>query len=64
MDKKAKQGAVVVTVCDSAFEELGVDQVDLHWSIQDPADVGTMKAFVDALDEIENRINYVKGIEK
>lgn len=64
MDKKAKQGVVVVTVCDSAFEELGVDQIDLHWSIQDPAEVGTVKAFVDALDEIEDRINYVKGMEK
>lgn len=61
MNDKMSKGAVVVTVCDDAFEELGPERVTLHWSIPDPAMVGTKKAFSEALGEIEDRITYMKG---
>ncbi len=45
---------LVVTVCDRAHEELPGSDQWLHWSIPDPAEIGTAAAFhatVDALDE-------------
>lgn len=45
----------VVTVCDNAHEELGVN-AHLHWSIPDPVRVGTDDAFDTAYDELERRI--------
>lgn len=51
----------VVTVCDSAYEELGSDLVDSHWSIADPAAKGTISAFVDAIEEISQRITNTTG---
>ncbi|WP_288452968.1 hypothetical protein [uncultured Microbacterium sp.] len=45
----------VVTVCDSAHEELaGRDR--LHWSIPDPVPRETDAAFDGAVDELERRI--------
>jgi protein-tyrosine-phosphatase len=46
---------VVVTVCDNAHEELGAG-AGLHWSIPDPAQVGTAAAFDAAYDELSRRI--------
>lgn len=46
----------IVTVCDSAHEELGRPDA-LHWSIPDPALVGTARAFDLAFDEIAQRIS-------
>lgn len=45
----------VVTVCDSAHEELGAIG-HLHWSIPDPVRIGTDDAFDTAYDELERRI--------
>lgn len=60
----ASGGSMVVTVCDGAFEELGSRRIDAHWSIPDPAKRGTRKAFLDALDAIEERINNMKGTSR
>jgi protein-tyrosine-phosphatase len=50
---------VVVTVCDRAHEELDAPEDWLHWSIPDPVDAGTRKAFDSALVELDERINAV-----
>lgn len=55
------RGSFVVTVCDNAYEELGCDVVDSHWSIPDPAANGTIGAFVDAIEDISRRINNTTG---
>jgi protein-tyrosine-phosphatase len=52
---------VVVTVCDRAHEELDAPREWLHWSIPDPVDAGTGKAFDSALVELDDRINAVTG---
>ena len=46
---------VVVTVCDSAHEELGAAG-RLHWSVPDPVRNGTETAFESAFDDIAARI--------
>ena len=45
----------VVTVCDSAHEELG-DAGRLHWSVPDPARKGTDEAFDVAFEDVASRI--------
>lgn len=45
----------VVTVCDTAREELETG-ANAHWSIPDPVRDGTPSAFEDALDSIVRRI--------
>lgn len=48
---------LVVAVCDNAHEELGTQAGDrLHWSVPDPARVGTDAAFEQAFHEIADRI--------
>lgn len=51
---------VVVTVCDRAHEQLRRRLVGacatLHWSVADPAEVGTPASFTRAADELELRI--------
>ena len=49
---------LVVTVCDSAFEELG-DSARLHWSIGDPVAIGSRRAFDDAFEQIASRVNLL-----
>jgi protein-tyrosine-phosphatase len=51
----ATSGALIVTVCDQAREELG-DRVAVHWSVPDPVAVGTDDAFEAAADEIARRV--------
>jgi protein-tyrosine-phosphatase/DNA-binding transcriptional ArsR family regulator len=46
---------IVVAVCDNAFEGLGRDRVDLHWSIPDPA-TGSADDFRNAFDDLTPRI--------
>ncbi|WP_291378745.1 helix-turn-helix domain-containing protein [Demequina sp.] len=46
---------IVVAVCDNAFECLGRDRVDLHWSIPDPA-TGTAAEFRNAFDDLTPRV--------
>jgi protein-tyrosine-phosphatase/DNA-binding HxlR family transcriptional regulator len=47
---------VVITVCDSAHEELGAGPDRLHWSIPDPARSGADAAFDRAVEELTDRI--------
>jgi protein-tyrosine-phosphatase len=50
----------VVTVCDRAHESLnGVD--DLHWSIPDPARVGTDEAFDTTFEDLRLRVVEFAG---
>jgi ArsR family transcriptional regulator, arsenate/arsenite/antimonite-responsive transcriptional repressor / arsenate reductase (thioredoxin) len=51
--------AVVVTVCDRAREELEPGEGWLHWSIADPVEAGSRRAFDEALAELEARISVV-----
>lgn len=46
---------IVVAVCDNAFEGLGRDRVDLHWSIPDPAHGGA-DDFRTAFNDLTPRI--------
>jgi protein-tyrosine-phosphatase/DNA-binding HxlR family transcriptional regulator len=49
---------LVVAVCDNAHEELGAQAPDrLHWSVPDPARVGTDDAFERALNDIADRVD-------
>jgi protein-tyrosine-phosphatase/DNA-binding transcriptional ArsR family regulator len=50
-----RDGDLVVAVCDQAFEELGRERIDLHWSIPDPA-VGDPADFTTALNAINPRV--------
>jgi len=54
------QPDLVITVCDVAYEALGSlpdDATTLHWSVPDPAAVGTAAAFDAALAEVAARID-------
>lgn len=53
------QPDLIVTVCDRAHEELPAADAEgsLHWSIPDPAEVGTMAAFGRAYSMLEQRID-------
>ncbi|SDH57598.1 arsenate reductase/protein-tyrosine-phosphatase family protein [Microbacterium pygmaeum] len=60
VDDARQDGDLVITVCDAAHEQLqGRD--DLHWSIPDPAVVGTPLAFDAVFDMISHRIRALSG---
>ena len=59
-DPEAIHEALIVSVCDQAREELG-DSVSIHWSVRDPAAVGTDGAFDAAAGEIELRVERLSG---
>jgi protein-tyrosine-phosphatase/DNA-binding HxlR family transcriptional regulator len=46
----------VITVCDSAHEELGTGANRLHWSVPDPARSGEDAAFDRAVDDLTDRV--------
>jgi len=46
----------VITVCDQAHDELPASLTRLHWSVADPAEAGTMRAFNDAFATLQERI--------
>ncbi|MGQ0842096.1 arsenate reductase/protein-tyrosine-phosphatase family protein [Actinokineospora sp.] len=49
---------LVVAVCDNAHERLGSRATDrLHWSVPDPARVGTRAAFDHALRDLADRVD-------
>lgn len=51
---------LIVTVCDSAHEELSLGGVDgLHWSVRDPVPAGTDAAFDDAFTQLTRRVTDV-----
>jgi len=62
--KNLGDSTIVVTVCDAAFEELGRDRVDAHWSIPDPVSLGTDRAFDLVVEELHERITRLKGIKQ
>lgn len=51
-----REDDLVVAVCDNAHEELGPGQ-RLHWSVPDPARVGTEAAFTRAFTELADRVD-------
>lgn len=53
-----RDGDLVVTVCDSAHEELRTND-SLHWSIPDPVPVGTDEAFDAAFTSLADRVGYL-----
>jgi protein-tyrosine-phosphatase len=54
----AVHGALLVTVCDSADEELQPDGVPhVHWSVPDPVAAGSSSAFGQAFDTIAEQID-------
>jgi len=55
VDDVLHDGDLVVAVCDNAHEELGTRD-RLHWSVPDPARVGTDDAFERAFSDIAGRI--------
>jgi protein-tyrosine-phosphatase len=52
----ALTGDFVVTVCDSAREQLG-DGASAHWSIPDPVRDGTREAFESAFSDLRRRVD-------
>ena len=56
LDQMAGDADLMVTVCDSAHEEL-VGLGGVHWSVPDPLRLGTQEAFEKAFREIAERIN-------
>jgi protein-tyrosine-phosphatase len=61
LDAVGRLPALVVTVCDQAHEELGASVDHLHWSIGDPVEVGTARAFDQARAELAARIAQLTG---
>lgn len=55
LDDIQAEGDFIITVCDDAHERLATRD-DLHWSIRDPAKVGTAAAFDAALEILQRRI--------
>src|ERR671912_615903 len=50
---------IVVTVCDRAREELAPGEGWLHWSVPDPVDAGTPRAFDTTVAELDARITVL-----
>jgi len=48
---------LVIAVCDNAHEHLDGPADRLHWSVPDPAAVGTQAAFDRALHELADRVD-------
>ncbi|MGN7947161.1 hypothetical protein ACTJKH_00275 [Microbacterium sp. 22215] len=60
VDDVRAEGDLVITVCDDAHERLR-SRDDLHWSIRDPARVGTPAAFDAAFDTILQRVRALSS---
>ena len=57
IDTVLRPDDLVVSVCDTVNEELeDLSNPHLHWSIPDPAAVGTDAAFTAALSDISERV--------
>jgi protein-tyrosine-phosphatase len=56
LDRRALEEGLVVTVCDSAHEELA-GRGDVHWSVPDPLRLGTDEAFEVAFEDLAQRIS-------
>ncbi|WP_367128627.1 helix-turn-helix domain-containing protein [Saccharothrix sp. HUAS TT1] len=66
LDDVLRSDDLVVAVCDNAHEELDGATPRLHWSVPDPAAVGTEDAFDrayrDLADRVERLAPAVRGI--
>lgn len=58
IDDVLQSDDLVITVCDTAHEELVRSQRDtgLHWSVPDPVRAGTQTAYDHAYDELTRRV--------
>jgi protein-tyrosine-phosphatase/DNA-binding HxlR family transcriptional regulator len=56
VDEVLQDDDFVITVCDSAHEELGAGVNRLHWSVPDPARSGEDGAFDRAVDDLTDRV--------
>ena len=52
---------LVVTVCDRAREELATADDWLHWSVPDPVEAGTRRAFDAVVGDLRHRITALVG---
>ena len=60
VDDVIRPDDVVISVCDSVNEELDpMPNPRIHWSIPDPAAVGTDAAFDVAVDQLRERITHL-----
>ncbi|HTX25583.1 MAG TPA: helix-turn-helix domain-containing protein [Streptosporangiaceae bacterium] len=50
-----RQGDLVITVCDLAYEELG-EAVAVHWSVPDPVPAGDPGSFDAAVAQLADRV--------
>jgi protein-tyrosine-phosphatase len=58
IDEVLRPDDLVVAVCDNAHEQLGPRADDrLHWSVPDPASIGTDDAFANALNDLADRVD-------
>ncbi len=62
IDTVLRPDDLVVSVCDTVNEELeDLSNPHLHWSIPDPAAVGTDAAFTAALSDISERVEHLSA---
>lgn len=60
IDDVIRPDDVVISVCDSVNEELPpMDNPRIHWSIPDPAAIGTDEAFDTAVGELRERVTHL-----
>jgi protein-tyrosine-phosphatase len=58
IDQVLRAGDLVVAVCDNAHEQLATRAADrLHWSVPDPARLGTTDAFETAARDLADRVD-------
>ena len=60
VDEVRTDDDLVITVCDDAHERMLTGD-DLHWSVRDPARVGTAAAFESAFDTLCQRIRALSS---
>lgn len=58
-DRTDAVGKKVITVCDQSHEDLANPLSRLHWSMPDPAKVGTLAAFERTFQELVERITII-----
>ena len=51
---------IVVTVCDEAREEIEVGENWLHWSLPDPVQSRSVRAFERTIEELNIRIDSLR----
>ena len=56
LDDVLREGDYIVTVCDSAHEEIGPYD-GLHWSVPDPIRIGTDAAFETTFADLDQRVS-------